>query len=278
MAKETLACFVILLVVSCTEGQRHRDVVTFDGNVDSSRRVSILVSDAELQESSKDDRVDELFDDFLYSYVHDKDLQHQRTIFPLCENFIDGTQRCIEKEQWTEEFKFMKGEYSTNFYTSEQEKVINENTSLGIASLERIDLDNRNIIIYDFVRNEHKWQLSAIQHKNFAESDMGDFLDFYHDFVYDTKFQYRSLARSIRISMMDPDDDSQNIDGFITRNQWAGLSGGLPQGIITNIRYGQHFSDTKTILLEKVSMGDGMSETFTFSLTGQGWKLIGYDN
>lgn len=279
MTKELFICLGFLLLISCSEGRTDKTTTTAD-TVISGNKENILVSDSELraEESRYSNQVDELFDDFLYNYIHDNDLRQQRTIFPLSELYADGTQKLTEQAQWTENFDFMTGEYSTNFYSSEQDKALNEQTDLNVASLEKIDLDNRDVAVFNFMRINGKWQLRDIRHATFEESDMGNFLNFYYRFVSDPQTQSNSLASRIHVSMMDPDDDSQTIDGFITRDQWTSLSGTFPQGIITNIRYGQQFTNTHTILLEKVSMGDGMSETFTFSKTpGREWKLVGYE-
>ena len=148
---------------------------------------------------------------------------------------------------------------------------------LARAFVERIDLAGRNIVSYDFVKADNMWKLSAIRRQDFKDSDLSDFLMFYSRFSQDQEFQYESLASFIRISMLMPDDE-QPLEGFVTREQWSTQNGGVPEGVLCNIRYGQKFHRPRQILLEKVGLGNGMSEVFHFKKNGNRWKLVGYDN
>ena len=270
------------LIVSCSNGLKHvQERLDSDSVAVPVKNIetSLLLTDEELAgESVYNDRVDELFDDFLYNYIHDKELRHKRTKFPLKEHLSDGSMRTVRENMWHEVFDFMDKEYTTTIYNNEQEKSITEDTSLTQASLERIDLVKHVVTSYDFVKEDGKWILSSVRNLNFKESDLSDFLSFYSRFAQDTAFRSKSLARSIRISMLDPEDDTQMIEGFITRDQWITVDGGIPEGIITNIRYGQRYKRARNILMEKIGMGNGMSETFFFSKNGRKWEMVGYEN
>lgn len=271
-----------VLIVSCSNSQKHAQEGVDSASVAvpvKSVKAQLLLTDEELAgETEYSNKVDELFDDFLYNYVHDMDLRHKRTKFPLKERLSDGSMRTLSEDMWHEAFKFMDKEYTTAIYNNEQEKSITEDTSLTQASLERIDLVKHVVTSYDFVKEDGKWILSSVRNLNFKESDLSDFLSFYSRFAQDTVFRSKSLARSIRISMLDPEDDTQTIEGFITRDQWITVDGGIPEGIITNIRYGQRYKRARNILMEKISMGNGMSETFFFSKNGRKWEMVGYEN
>ena len=138
--------------------------------------------------------------------------------------------------------------------------------------------DGPPLVSFDFIKDDGKWNLKTIRHIPFDKSDLADFLRFYSRFTQDSCFNYASLARSIHISMMDPEDEEQSIDGFVTRDQWNTVHSGIPKGVITNIRYGQRYKAPKRILMEKISMGNGMSETFAFRRNGTRWELSGYEN
>ena len=275
-------CMLCALIVSCSNGQKHVQERSDSDSVAvpvKNIEASLLLTDEELaSESVYNDRVDELFDDFLYNYIHDKELRHKRTKFPLKEHLSDGSMRTVREDMWHEVFDFMDKEYTTAIYNNEQEKSITEDTSLTQASLERIDLVKHVVTSYDFVKEDGKWILSSVRNQNFKESDLSDFLSFYSRFAQDTAFRSKSLARSIRISMLDPEDDTQMIEGFITRDQWITVDGGIPEGIITNIRYGQRYKRARNILMEKIGMGNGLSETFFFSKNGRKWEMVGYEN
>ena len=205
--------------------------------------------------------VDELFDDFLFTFVRSRQLQKERR-----NKNVGG------------DFSFMCGDYTTNFFSNKRELSLKEDTLLFNAVVEKINLNERNITEFYFKKQNGRWQLVSSKKKGFDESDMKDFLDFYAKFSSDSTFEEESLAGSIRFSMMDPEADDQEVDGTIDRAQFPAMCSEIPHGIISNIRYGQRYSGKRKIMLQKLSMGDGMSETFTFEKRGDDWKLTGYEN
>lgn len=276
----TLVGICSMMATSCTTSSTNDNtIVSEDTLLLADDQTTVLVSDEELeQERAYNVRADELFDDFLYNYVHDEALQLERTKFPLPKVMLDGTSETICVEKWENNFAFMDGEFTTTLYNNEEEKGINEDTHLELASVERIDLVKQLLTSYDFVKDNGKWKLKTIRDIKFTDSDLSDFLIFYSKFTKDPSFQKRSLARSIHISMMDPNDDAQTIEGFVTRDQWSTVNSGIPEGVISNIRYGQKYAHAKKLLMEKISLGDGMSETFHFAKNGARWELVGYEN
>ncbi len=240
---------------------------------------SLLWTDEELiAEANSAEQSEELFDDFLYNYIQDTAMQRQRAVFPLQETQSDGSTHQISEADWSEDYYFDAADYTIAIYNNETEMGMNEDTALWRASVEKIDLRQKNIVVHDFVRQNQRWSLVAIRNVRFADSDLKDFLLFYSRFADDNAFRNRSLARSIRVSVATPEDEAQNIEGFITREQWPTMGAEMPEGTIMNIRYGQQYLRSKHILMEKTSMGDGMSETFTFDKGVQGWELVGYEN
>ncbi len=272
----TLGLFII--AASCTQRTS-----TPEKEVDTVAVVpaepSLLWTDEELiAEANSARQSEELFDDFLYNYIQDTAMQRQRAIFPLCETMPDGSTHQIAETDWNEVHYFKAADYTIALYTNEAEMSINEDTALLRASVERIDLVQETITAYDFLRNDERWNLVSIRNMQFANSDLKDFLLFYSHFADDNAYRNRSLARSIHISVVNPDDESQNIDGFITKEQWPTIDTEVPEGTIMNIRYGQQYLHAKRIMMEKTSMGDGMSEIFHFAKGSKGWELTGYEN
>lgn len=272
-------------VLSCTS--RSNDKETADVTVTKPvltkipkrSKEPVLISDEELmREKAYNVRADGLFDDFLFNYVNDIELQSQRTHFPLEITMTNGEKFILEQDEWRETFAFMTGDYTTNLYNSEQEMGLNEDTTLLSASLEKIDLLTHAITYYDFVRVDGLWYLHSIRVSDFKHSDLRSFLTFYSKFSQDSIYQQRSIPSSIRVSIQVPDDENLSIDGFITKEQWGTMSSGIPNGVITNIRYGQSFKSTRKIWMEKISMGNGMSEMFIFRKRGSNWVLEGYEN
>lgn len=258
---------VITLIVTaaCSGGKTERETGDDDSLFLAETDTTLLPDEEEtdlpLMPKEGEERVDELFDDFLYTFVRSHRIQNSRTEQGL---------NC--------DLSFMAGEYCTNLYSSQSEMALNEDTMLSVASVERIDLDEQEIISFKFQKQKGKWRLTSKEVYGFAGSDMCDFLQFYARFTTDSTFQYRSMARSIRVTMMDPDDENQSVEGFIDRAQWSAVIGEFPSGVISNIRYGQIYDGRRRMMLEKMAMGQGLSETFTFEKHGNDWKLTQFDN
>ena len=274
-------CICCAIVSSCTnyKSDKTETPVVDTIPVFNAKVKNILISN---EEAIKDIYLnrggDELFDDFLFCYINDSNFQLQRTSFPVVLTELDGKVDSVGKEDWDGYFEFMEGEYTTNLYNSEQEKNTIEDTVCLQASVERINLNTKVITTFEFIKDNGKWNLRSIENQTFKQSDLADFLKFYSLFSQDTSFQYRSLAKSIRISMHDPDDEDQTLDGFVTKDQLSTLNSGFPDGIISNIRCGQQFAGTRKVLMEKVCLGNGIIESFHFQRKGKTWELVAYEN
>lgn len=282
MVRKHNICLTLIIFIQAVSCSRQNNVPVQMADtvaVTTARQSNLLWTDAELEaENGYNERAEELFDDFLYNYIQDTVMQRERAVFPLNEQQADGSIRQISESDWNDEYYFTPTDYTTSLYNSEAEMSINEDTSLWSASVEKIDLMRESVTAYDFLRNDERWKLVSIRNMSYADSDLNDFLCFYSRFVSDSTFRSRSLSASIHISMMESDDDTQVIDGFITREQWPTIGCELPEGTIMNIRYGQQYLHSKRILMEKISMGDGMSEIFIFAKGSRGWELVGFEN
>ena len=271
-----LACMVAMS--SCMHSAQDKAVKS-DSTPLRDIKEGVLVSDEQLRsEGEYDSRGDEFFEDFLYAYLQDSVFRLRRTMPALEETMADGTVRHVDARELDTDFMFMHGEYTTDIYTIDSERRLDEDTALVQASVERIDLEGRNIVSFDFVKSSGVWNLHAVREVDFAKSDLGDFLNFYSVFASDMTFREQSISPSVHISMMDPDGNGQTLDGFINREQWYSIGSAIPEGVISNIRCGQDYGNMKRIFVEKTGLGNGMSETFIFEKRRQGWKLVGYEN
>ena len=269
------------IVSSCTnyKSDKTETSVLDTISVINTKVKNILVSNEEAIKDIYSNRGgDELFDDFLFCYINDNNFQLQRTMFPVVTTELGGKVDSVHKEEWDGYFDFMEGEYTTNLYNDEQERNTNDDPECLQASVERINLHTKITTIFKFTKVNGKWSLGSIENQRFEQSDLADFLKFYSFFSQDSAFQYRSLAKSIRVSMHDPDDEDQTMEGFVTKDQLSILNSGFPEGVISNIRYGQQFAGTKKILMEKVCLGNGMIESFHFQRKGKMWELVAYEN
>ena len=276
-----LFCICCAIVSSCTNfnSDKTETPVVDTIPVLNDKVKNILISNEEAIKDIYSNRGgDELFDDFLFCYINDNNFQLQRTMFPVVTTELEGKVDSVHKEEWDGYFDFMEGEYTTNLYNDEQERNTYDDPECLQASVERINLHTKITTIFKFTKVNGKWSLGSIENQRFEQSDLADFLKFYSRFSQDTTFQYQSLSKSIRISMHDPDDEDQTLEGFVTKDQLSTLNSGFPEGIISNIRCGQKFAGTKKILMEKVCLGNGMIESFHFQRKGKMWELVAYEN
>ena len=285
MSEKNWYAFALLMVLclgGCrwggeTQGdQSAQDTATVDS---VTVREQLSPEEEMLEEAALSPRVDELFDDFIYTFTRARGFRNSRIHFPVIVTDIDGTVHRQNSHEWSDSMTFLNGEYTTRFYTSASQLSLDEDTSQVHASVEKINLHDRIITSYDFQKMQGKWMLTACRHQHVASSDMADFLQFYATFSTDSIYRIESISGNLHVSMMDPDQDDQKIDGVIQRDQFSAMCPDVPEGIITNIRYdSQDYTDTPTILMHKNGQGNGMFESFTFEKGSSGWKLVNYEN
>ena len=58
-------------------------------------------------------RMDELFDDFMFTFIHNRRLQRERVVYPLPRTDGSDKAEMIHKLDCTREFAFMDGDFYT---------------------------------------------------------------------------------------------------------------------------------------------------------------------
>ena len=187
---------------------------------------------------------DELFDDFVYYFASNEQLQRRRTLFPIAVKEGKNT-TMIEQEQWTMDSIFMNvGEYLLIFDKPEEREMINDTTVKKVI-VEKLFLNADSMKQYQFERKEGRWNLCEIRKQRLQGHPNAAFLMFYQQFASDSAFQAKSLSDEIAFSGADPDDDFAQMDGFITPDSWEAFAPELPQDSIYHIDYGRHDARSK---------------------------------
>jgi len=231
-----------------------------------------------VEEVGSPEHLDASFDDFMFSFVRSSQLQRQRVARDITVIDDEGEEVPLRRTNLGEAFSFLNGEYYTVLYGNvEQIEEEKENPS-DVVDVERIDLDSYHVITYTFQQEKGKWMLAELDENSFAEDELSDFLTFYAHFCEDSVFQAESIAQPLSIRMMDPDDELGYIDGTIDALQWSIFCSEVPSGVISNIRYGQSYADSRHMVLQKCGFSNGMQELFTFEKTGDRWRLTAYEN
>ena len=211
---------------------------------------------------------DELFDDFMYYFASNEELQRRRIVFPLP---VDTG--VVEEEKWQMDPFFTKaGEYTLIFDSSEQREVVGD-TAISTAVVEKIFLSNDSISQYHFIREDGRWRLTAIAQQPLNKNANADFLKFYYSFANDSAFQQQSLNDEIEFTGPDPEDDFAMMEGFITPGSWEAFAPELPNDTIYNIVYGKQNTRAKEKVFVICGIANGQEIELNFRKQRGQWKL-----
>lgn len=237
---------------------------------------TLSLENEEIQEAEAEAHFDRSFDDFLYVFTRSRRLQGERVAKPLLSVDEFGDTLLLKVDDWHAEFQFLEGEYYTVLFGRyDQMEQIKDDTLIQ-ARVERIDLQQLLVTRYNFECLDGKWMLTSQNVDKFENTQMSDFLHFYAQFSSDSIFQQLSIAQPLRVSMFDEEEEEQ-IDGTIDALQWSTFCSGVPEGVISNVYYGQQY-DTRYMVMQKCGDSNGMQEIFTFQKNGAHWKLTSYEN
>ena len=149
---------------------------------------------------------DELFDDFLFNFAANKNLQMERVAFPL-RTVRNGDTTLVDQHSWKMERFFMRQDYYTVIFDNEQQMELMKDTSVNQAVVEKIYFNTGAVISYDFKRIRGAWMLMEVDTEPIKSNKNASFLEFYHQFVTDSIFQIESLHETVTFVGPDPDDD-----------------------------------------------------------------------
>ncbi len=269
-----------LLTVSCKNAPS-RSASLVEGTETETVETPLMEQDADEGEALEDEleadeplpvTVDELFDDFIFSFASNKQLQLERIDFPLIVN-SGATKDTLQRDDWKMEHFFMhQGEYTLMFDSQEQMEMVND-TALNNAIVEKIFLEEDFIRQYIFNRQKGKWMLSEIRNQTLPRNPNASFIDFYHHFVTDSVFQRESLSDEIDFVGPDPDDDFTQMEGVITPDFWEAFAPELPQRMLFNIVYGRQDSTANEKIFVLRGIANGQELELTFRRNDNRWRL-----
>lgn len=272
----------ILLFIGCGGGKTGSVSGEAPADTQSVRPVADSLAAATLDGDTLDNEVmdnlpmpkaaDELFDDFIFNFAANKKLQRERILFPLKK--VNGDKvETIGRDEWRTERYFMRQEYYTLLFDSEQQMEVARDTSVSHAVVEMIYFNTGAVIQHIFDRLRGAWMLTSIRTIPISQSGNASFLDFYHRFATDSAFQQESLDETILFTGPDPDDDFGQMEGVITADTWEAFAPDLPQKMLFNIIYGQPRPEGNRKLFVLRGIANGMELEMTFKRTGGNWKL-----
>lgn len=281
MRENVVWCMALAAVLAACNGKRAASEVDYaaDSVFESSfgPSDSFNASSASLDEELPK-RADELFDDFIFEFARLKKVRLERVEFPLL-SVVRGDTVWLTEEQWKYESLFMDQDYYTVFYNDEEQMDLEKRTDLDKVDVEQIHLEKRWVKTCRFQRLKGEWRLTQESIRDFTAAEPLDkFMDFYRRFVSDAAFQKRSVSNPLRYVTTDPDDDFNTIEGTLDHDQWDAFKPQLPDGVITNIRYGQTYDNPDGMILVKAGISNGLMDILDFRQKDGEWKLVSYEN
>ena len=215
---------------------------------------------------------DELFDDFVFNFAGNRQLQRERIVFPL-KVVEDGHERLVERKSWQMDHFFMRQGYYTLLFDSERHMEAVKDTSLTHAVVEKISFDEQTVRQYVFNRIRGTWMMTSINQIPLSQSHNASFLAFYQQFAVSQQYQTKHLEPTVGFVGPDPDDDFKMMEGIITRDTWEAFAPELPSKSIWNIVYGKPEKEGTRKIYVLRGIANGLELQMNFRKHGKDWKL-----
>lgn len=222
-------------------------------------------------------KADELFDDFVYAFMHNKKFQYSRVNFPL-RNVVDGVNEPISARAWKHDPLYSERDLYMTISTSRKGMRVSKDTSINHVDVQEINPTTKQVKLYDFNRVNSEWRLTGITHTNVDEmKSRSGFVSFYCRFCTDKDYQKSHVAEVVNVNTFD-ENEGRLVQGIITAEQWPDFTPELPTDEVMCVRYGDHMekSDLRIVSLASPS-GDG-GVVMTFRLKNSEWVLTDYEN
>jgi len=279
MSKSYFVAFLslILLLTSCGQGKKAEQLAE-EAELDSI--MSEEPDTLQLFEKKEPPKaVDELFDDFFFTFASDTRFQGQRIRFPL--RFKDeNAELKLTKADWHEYNRFGQQEFYSVIYEREQDLALQKDTAVHEVSVQWIYLQDGYVEKYNFKRiPEGQWVLFNIDKQDVNDTPNGEFVKFYSAFISDSTYQRSCLCTPLPLHMTQQVDDEEEGDSQLSADEWFEMKSDMPipKDVLVNIDYGQNYTETghKNVLMEGVS--NGLFMNFKFEKVEGGWKLVGIE-
>ena len=221
-------------------------------------------------------KADGLFDDFVFSFMKNPKFQLSRICFPLPE-YDDGKCHEVSLKAWHYDPMYLKQDFYTVLFDSEHSMKAEKDTSLDSVVVEWVYLKQNKVKQYVFERMAGVWHLTKIVRHSLSANVNSDFYRFYARFSSDQHYQMAHVSDPLPFKTYD-EDNFRPIEGVLGVEQWPDFRPELPNGMITNINYGQHYANSKRRVMVIATPSGGMGCRLVFERGKRGWNLVKYVN
>lgn len=274
-----LGTIALLLLASCNSKKSKIDPFSpLTSLVDSANGDNEPALTDSVEEVPQAIKADETFDDFIFTFASDKNIQQQRIHFPL--TFINNNKvHKIERSFWKNDVLFTKQNFYTMLFDNEADMDLMNERTLKSAKFEWIFMNTNTVKQYCFKKNSGAWMLESICLHSIESNENEGFIEFFHKFACDSIFQRSRTHSPLIFITTDPDDDFSILETTMEVNQWFAFSPRLPKDKLSNISYGQsnsYKSNTKIVALK--GLGNGFSNTLYFRRQGKEWEFYKFED
>ena len=280
-----LIVLIVLFGCMCACGGGKNKSETIEAvvvEVDSTITMEDSVSDDEWidEEPELPEKADESFDDFLYNFLVDSQLQITRIVFPL-PYYTDDHKDSITNETWEYDQIFSGLESYAVLFDRQSDMELEKDTSQVSIKIDRRDMKSHRLKRYYFERIKGEWMLEAIDDAviSSADSESEDFFSFYERFVNDSLFQTERVVDPLPFVTIDPDDEFHVLETTLEKGQWFAFQPTLSKDVLAHIYYGQRLSEnSSTRIMEFKGVGNGFYNVLYFQRRNGLWKLIKFED
>ena len=274
MNKFLVAIFACIMFMFSCKGNKTDDTQDAVGDsIDTLMTRADSLTETAVEDAPLPSTADELFDDFFFNFIVNKNLQLSRISFPLPIVTGDKTEM-KKKEQWKMDRFFMNQGYYTLIFDNRKQMNLVKDTSVNHVVVEKIYLRKKSVKQYVFHRQRGLWMLDSICYRSAFESNKASFISFYDKFANDSVFQLESLNDPVEFTGPDPDDDFNQMEGVITADTWLAFSPEFPVNMIYNIIYGQDYKESSRKIFLIRGISNGLEIEMEFRRIQGKWKLI----
>lgn len=216
---------------------------------------------------------DELFDDFIFNYAANRQLQLHRTVFPL--PVVQGRKlNYLQRRNWRMEHFFMAQGFYTRIVSDRRQMALVKDTAVSRVMIEKIHLATGAVDQFLFGRTQGKWMLQKLVRTTLGHASDADFLTFYSHFATDTAYQVAHVADPFTFTGPDPTtDDDATMTGTLYAEQWPMFMPELPQATFCNIDYGQRRDRGNKRIFNICGIANSLEQSLTFEKREGEWML-----
>lgn len=270
-----IAVFAVVFTMMCATGCTEKKTEVADTIADTLSSDTIIEDTLKtvIEETPMPKSADELFDDFIFNFAGNKNVQQQRIQFPLTVN-DNGVVTEIKRKEWTFDPFFMSQGFYTLVMSSADEIETSKDTKVGHVVIEKVLQSAASVRQHIFNRVNGLWMLQSVSNVPLTSHPNGEFYSFYSKFMNDSTYRMEHMAENVEFSGPDPDDDFMRMEGFIMPEQVSMFAPELPRGQIYNIIYGDVVPQGNDRILVIRGIANGFEIELTFSKTDSGYALV----